>query len=168
MSSEITGKLLAGRLFIKVTEFPMFELTLSPVFDCNESNSENVTFELFELEAALHDGKTKEHRLRGVGTESCERWMFCDNCRWTWGGRWKAYFISVIISRQRNNWFKKCNIKCVFLSTNNFFISSDILVLTHALTAEAVTGSPAMVETEFTEIKCSEEIVNEKEEGEDE
>ena len=41
MSLQITGKLLAGRLFIKVTEFPMFELTFSPVFDCNESNSEN-------------------------------------------------------------------------------------------------------------------------------
>ena len=62
MSSEITG-----RLFIKVTEFPIFELTLSPVFDCNESNSENVTFELFELEAALLDGETEEDRLRGFG-----------------------------------------------------------------------------------------------------
>ena len=72
MSSEITGKLLAGRLFIKITEFPMFELTLSPVFDCNVSNSENATFELFELEAALIDGETEEDRLRGVGTESCE------------------------------------------------------------------------------------------------
>ena len=56
MSSEITGKLLAGRSFIKVTEFSMFEITLSPVFDCNESNSENVTFKLCELEAALLDG----------------------------------------------------------------------------------------------------------------
>ena len=36
------------------------------------------------------------------------------------------------------------------------------------LTAEAVTGSPAMVETEFTESKCSEEIVDEKVKGEDE
>ena len=72
MSSEIIGKLLAGRLVIKVTEFPMFELTLSPVFDCNASNSENLTFELCELEAALHDGETEEDRLRGPGTESCE------------------------------------------------------------------------------------------------
>ena len=55
-----------------------------------------------------------------------------------------------------------------FLLLNSFFISSDILVLTHALTAEAVTGGPAMVETEFTESKCSEEIVDEKVEGEDE
>ena len=60
MSSEITDKFLAGRLFIKVTEFPKIELTLSPVFDCNESNSENVTFELFKLEAALLDGETEE------------------------------------------------------------------------------------------------------------
>ena len=50
----------------------MFELTLSPVFDCNESNSENVTFELCELEAALLDGESEEDRLRGVGVEACE------------------------------------------------------------------------------------------------
>ena len=73
MSSEITGKLLAGRLFITVIDFLIFELTLSPVFDFNESNSENVTFELFELEAALLDGETEEDRLRRVCTESCER-----------------------------------------------------------------------------------------------
>ena len=41
MPSEITDKLLAGRIFMNVSEFPMFELTLSPVFDCNEWNSEN-------------------------------------------------------------------------------------------------------------------------------
>ena len=75
MSSEITGKLLAGRLFIRVTEFVVFQLTLSPVFDFNESNSENVTFELFDLEAALLDGETEEDRLRRVCTESCE-------CEW--------------------------------------------------------------------------------------
>ena len=76
MSSEITGKLLAGRLLIKVTEFPIFELTLSPVFDCNKSNSENFTFDLCELKAVLLDGKTKEDRLKGVGTESCESECF--------------------------------------------------------------------------------------------
>ena len=37
----------------------MFELTLSPVFYFNNSNSENVTFELHELEAALLDGEKK-------------------------------------------------------------------------------------------------------------
>ena len=52
MSSETTGKLLAGRLFITVTDFLIFELTFPPVFHFNESNSENVTFELSELEAA--------------------------------------------------------------------------------------------------------------------
>ena len=55
-----------------------------------------------------------------------------------------------------------------FFLANNFFISSDILVITHALTAEAVTGSPAAVGTEFTESKCSEEIVGEKNKGEGE
>ena len=55
-----------------------------------------------------------------------------------------------------------------FFLVNNFFISSDILVLTDALTAETVAGSPAMVETVFTESNCSEEIVDEKVEGEDE
>ena len=55
-----------------------------------------------------------------------------------------------------------------FFLVNKFFISSDILVLTHALTAETVTGSPAMVETEFTESKSSEEIVDKILEREDE
>ena len=64
------------RLFITATDFLIFELTLSPVFDFNESNSENVTFELCELEAALLDGEKVEDRLRGVGTESCERECF--------------------------------------------------------------------------------------------
>ena len=76
MSSEITGKLLAGRLFIKVIEFPMFELTWSSGFDCNESNSENVTFELFELEAALLGEETEEDKLRGISSESCESECF--------------------------------------------------------------------------------------------
>ena len=40
--------------------------------------------------------------------------------------------------------------------------------MTHELTAETVTWSPAMVETEFTESKCSAEIVDEEVEGEDE
>ena len=71
--SEIIGQLLAGGLVIKVTEFSMFELILSPVFDYNESNSKNVTFELCELETVLIDGETEEDRLRGVGTEPCEK-----------------------------------------------------------------------------------------------
>ena len=54
-----------------------------------------------------------------------------------------------------------------FFLVNNFLISSDMLVLAHALTANAVTGGPAMVESEFTERKCSEKIVDEKVEGED-
>ena len=54
-----------------------------------------------------------------------------------------------------------------FFLVNKFFIS-DILVLTHALTAETVTGSPVMVQTEFTESNSLEEIVDKKGEGEDE
>ena len=76
MSLDITGKSLAGRLIITVTEFLIFELTLSPVFDFNESNSENVTFELCELEAASLEGETEEDRLRGAGTKSCKRECF--------------------------------------------------------------------------------------------
>ena len=64
--SEINGKLLAGRLFIKVTELPMFPLTLLPLFHCKESNSENVTFQICELQAALFDRETEEDRVRGV------------------------------------------------------------------------------------------------------
>ena len=48
ISSEISSNVLAGELFIKATEFPMFELTLSPVFDCCVSNLENFSFELCE------------------------------------------------------------------------------------------------------------------------
>ena len=59
MSSEITDKILAGRLFIKVTEFPISKLILSPVFDCSGSNSKNVTFKLCELQAALLEGETE-------------------------------------------------------------------------------------------------------------
>ena len=109
--SEITGKLLAGRLVIKVTELPMFALTLLPVFYCDESNSENVTFGLYELQTTLPDRETEEDRVRGVGTESCY-WMFCGNCRWKiWGGIWKACYFFVNTSRQRNNWFRKFKFK---------------------------------------------------------
>ena len=38
--------------------------------------------------------------------------------------------------------------KYTFFLVNNIFMSSDILVLTHALTAETVTRSPATVETQ--------------------
>ena len=55
-----------------------------------------------------------------------------------------------------------------FFLVNNFLISSGILVRTHTITAETVTGSPATAETEFTERKCSEEIVDAKVEGKDE
>ena len=45
--------------------------------------------------------------------------------------------------------FGNAKLSMLFFLVNKFFISSDILVLTHALTAETVTGSPAMAETEF-------------------
>ena len=56
-----------------------------------------------------------------------------------------------------------------FFLTNNFFILSGILVLTHAgtVTAGTVTGSPANGKTDFTKNNCSEEIVDEKKEAED-
>ena len=60
MSSEAIVKLLAGRLAIKVTEFSLFELTLLPFFDCNESNTENASFWLCELASTLIDGETEE------------------------------------------------------------------------------------------------------------
>ena len=55
-----------------------------------------------------------------------------------------------------------------FFLTNNFFILSDIIVLTHAVTAGTVKGSPATGKAYFTKNKYSEEIVDEKEEGGDE
>ena len=169
MSLEITGKLLAGRLFIKVTEFPIFELTLSPVFDCNELNSENVTFELCELEAALLDGETEEDRLRGVGTEPCESECFVVivDEEYVEEDEKHITFLLTLVGKEITD-FGNAKLSMPFFLVNKFFISSDILVLTHALTAETVTGSPAMVETEFTESKSLEEIVDKKVEGEDE
>ena len=169
MSSEITGKLLAGRLFITVTEFLIFELTLSPVFDFNESNSENVTFELCELETALLDGEREEDRLRGVGTESCERECFVVivDEEYVEEDEKHITFLLTLVGKEITD-FGNAKLSMPFFLVNKFFISSDILVLTHALTAETVTGSPAMVETEFTESKSSEEIVDKKLEREDE
>ena len=47
-------------------------------------------------------------------------------------------------------------------------MSSDIIALTHALSAETVTGSPTTIGTQFTGSKYPEETIDEKEEGEDE
>ena len=169
MSSEMTGKLLAGTLFITVTEFLIFELTLSPVFDFNESNSENVTFELCELEAALLDGETEEERLVGVGTEPCE----CEciaviiDEEHVEEDEKQITFLLTLVGQEITN-FGNAKLSMPSFLVNKFFISSDMLVLTHALIAETVTGSPAMVETEFTESKSLEEIVDKKVEGEDE
>ena len=169
MSSEITGKLLAGRLFITVIDFLIFELTLSPVFDFNESNSENVTFELCELEAALLDGEKVEDRLRGVGTESCERECFVVivDEEYVEEDEKHITFLLTLVGKEITD-FGNAKLSMPFYLVNKFFISSHILVLTHALIAETVTGSPAMVETEFTESKSLEEIVDKKVEGEDE
>lgn len=60
MSSEKIGKLLAGRLFIRVTGFPKSELTFSPNFDCDDSNSDNFPLELCKLETALLAGETEK------------------------------------------------------------------------------------------------------------
>ena len=169
MPSEITGKLLAGRLFITVIDFLILELTLSPVFDFNESNSENVTFELCELEAALLDGEKEEDRLRGVGTESCERECFVVivDEEYVEEDEKHITFLLTLVGTEITA-FGNAKLSMSFFLVNRFFISSDILVLTHALTTETVTGSLSMVETEFTESKPLEEIVDKKVEGEDE
>ena len=54
-----------------------------------------------------------------------------------------------------------------FFLPNCFFIASDIVVPTPVLAVETVTGSLTTVGTEFIGSKCSEKIVGEKEEGED-
>ena len=140
MSLERTGKLLAGRLFIKVTEFPRFELTLSPVFDCNESNSENVTFELCELEAALLDGETEEDRQKGDGTESCEKECFVvivDEEYVEKDGKHIIFLLTLVGKKITDLGNAKLSMPSFLV--NNCFTSSDILVLTHVLTAETVT-----------------------------
>ena len=147
----------------------MFVLTLSPVFDFYESNSKNVTFELCELEAALLDGETEEDRLRGVGTESCEYECFVVivDEEYVEEDEKHITFLLTLVGKEITD-FGNAKLSMPFFLVNKFFISSDILVLTHALTAETVTGSPVMVETEFTESKPVEEIVDKKVEGEDE
>ena len=76
-------------------------------------------------------------------------------------------FLLTLVGKEITN-FGNAKLSMPSFLANKFFISSDMLVLTHALTAETVTGSPAMVETEFTESKSLEEIVDKKVEGEDE
>ena len=131
MSSEITGKLSAGRLFITVTVFPMFELTLSPVFDCSESNLENATFELCELEAALLDGEAEEDRLRGVGSEPCES----ESCVVTVNEECEEEedekhitFLLTLVGKEISD-LGNAKLSMRYFLTNNFFISSNILVL---------------------------------------
>ena len=95
------------------------------------------------MEAALLDGETtEEDKLKGAGTES-------------------------IVDNEMTD-LENAKLSMSFFFGNKFFILSDMLVLTHALTAETVTENPAIVETEFTESKCSEEIVAEIMEEEDE
>ena len=151
VSSEITGKLLAGRLFFTVTGFLIFDLTLSPIFDFNESNSENVTFELCELEAALLDRETEEDRLRAVGIESCEPECFVAIVDEEYAEEDEKYitFLLTLVCKATTD-LGNAKLSISFFLVNNFFISSDILVLTHALTAETVTENHAVVETDFT------------------
>ena len=143
----------------------MFVLTLKLVFNCNELNSENVIFELCELEATLLDGNTAEVRLKGVGTESCEGECFVVIADKEYEEEDEEHitFLLTLLGKEITDLEK---LSMPFFLANKFFISSDIIVLTQALTAETVTGT-ATVKTEFTESKCSGEIVDEKEEGED-
>ena len=76
-------------------------------------------------------------------------------------------FHVTLVGKEITN-FGNAKLSTSFFLVNKFFISSDTPALTQGLTAETVTGSPAMVETEFTESKSSEEIVDKKVEGEDE
>ena len=121
-----------------------------------------------ELEAALLDGETEEDRLRGVGTESCESEYFVVivDQKYEEEDEKHITFLLTLVGKEITD-LGNANLSMPFFLANNFFISSGILVLAHALTAEIVTGSPATVEPEFTESKCSEEIADEKEEGED-
>ena len=76
-------------------------------------------------------------------------------------------FLLTVVGKEITD-FGNAKLSMLFLLANNFFISSDMLVLTHALTAETEIGSPAVVETEFTESKSLKETVDKKVEGEDE
>ena len=92
---------------------------------------------------SLHFGETtEEDRPKGIGTES-------------------------IVGKEIAD-LGHAKLSMPFVFGNKFFILSDILVLTHALSAETVTESSAMDEVAFTESKCSEEIADEIVEEEDE
>ena len=120
------------------------------------------------IRSCILDGKIEEDRLRGVGTESRERECFVVivDEEHVEEDEKHIKFLLTLVGKEITD-LGNAKLSMSFLLVNNFFISSDILVLRHALTAEAVTGGPAMVETEFTESKCSEEIVDEKVEEED-
>ena len=104
-------------------------------------------FDLYELEIALLDGQ--EVRLKAVWIEFCESENSCGNCRWRiWKWRRKIYCISVKISSQRNNWFRKCKINFVFLFTKLSVYIIRYIVLTRIGTT---TRGLTVVETEWTE-----------------
>ena len=112
----------------------------SPVFDCNESNSENVTFELCELEAALLDGETEEDRQKGVGTESCKKECFVVivDEEYVETDEKHIIFLLTLVGKEITD-SGNAKLSMPSFLVNNCLTSSDILVLTHALTAETVT-----------------------------
>ena len=126
-------------------------LPKSPIFDCNESNSENVTFELHELETALFDGETEEDRLTRVGIEFCESECFVIIVDKEYQKKDEKHITLPLklVGKEITDFGNKKLSMSSFLS-NNFFISSNILLLTRELAAGTVTGSLKTFGTEFT------------------
>ena len=107
-------------------------LCLNLAFDCNESNSEHVTFELCELEAALLDGKTSTNR-------SCQSECFViivdKECEEKDGKH--IVFLLTLVGKEILD-LGNAKTSMPFFLANNFIISSYILVLTHALTEVSI------------------------------
>ena len=131
-------------------------LPKSPIFDCNESNSENVTFELYELETALFDGETEEDRLTRVGIEFCESECFVIIVDEEYQKKDEKDITLPLklVGKEITDFGNKKLSMSSFLS-NNFFISSNILLLTHESVAGTVTGSLKTFRPEFTGSKRS-------------
>ena len=141
---------------LKSQSFLCLNLPKSPIFDCNESNSENVTFELCELKTALFDRETEEDRLTTVGIEFCESECFVVIVDEEYQKKDEKHITLPLklVGKEITDFGNKKLSMSSFLS-NNFFISSNILLLTHESVAGTVTGSLKTFRPEFTGSKRS-------------
>ena len=87
------------------------------------------------IRSCILDGEREEDRLRGVGTESRERECFVVivDEEHVEEDEKHIKFLLTLVGKEITD-LGNAKLSMSFLLVNNFFISSDILVLTHALT----------------------------------